>query len=65
MLADPALLHKPTSDAARCDRQTLLNALRRGTSLPALSGATEETERTCLLEYADFLLDQEARYCQQ
>ena len=65
MLADPTLLTQAVAQSARFDRQAFLNAVRRGASLPALSAATEESDRTFLLEYADFLLEQEARYCQQ
>jgi hypothetical protein len=65
MFADPTLLRQTTPDTERFDRQAFLNALRRGAVLPALSAATAESDRTFLLEYADFLREQEACYCQQ
>jgi hypothetical protein len=65
MFADSAFLHQAPPDAAKFDRQAFLNMARRGTSLPASSAAKEETTPALLLEYADFVLDQEARYCQQ
>lgn len=65
MLADPTLLQQPSQDAVPFDRQAFRNAARRGVVLSALSVAPEETDRGFLLEYAFFLLEQEARYCQQ
>jgi hypothetical protein len=66
MLANPALLNRPPQDTTRLDRQVLLNAARRGTSLPAPPAPRgEEAAQASLLEYATFVLEQESRYCQQ
>jgi hypothetical protein len=65
MFADPTLLKESTSEVARFDRQAFLNAIRRGNSLPGLAGAPEESDRAVLMEYADFLIEQESCYCQQ
>ncbi len=65
MLADPTLLQQPPTDGAKFDRQAFRNAVRRGAVSPALSVSPEDTDRVVLLEYAVFLLEQEARYCQQ
>lgn len=65
MHADPAIFVQPFPDNAKYDRQTYLNAVRRGRSIPLASDAKEETSRKSLLEYAAFVLEQEACYCQQ
>lgn len=65
MLANSTLLQQPSPDHDKLDRQVLRNAVRRGAVSPALSFSAEETDRVVLLEYAVFLLEQEARYCQQ
>jgi hypothetical protein len=65
MQADPAILVPSLQDNVKLDRQAYVNAARRGNSLPLVSGAKEETSRMSLLEYAAFVLEQEACYCQQ
>ncbi len=65
MFADPALLKQTPQEASRFDRQAFRNAALRGASLPATSAPKEQAPQALLLEYAAFLLDQEARYCQQ
>jgi hypothetical protein len=66
MLADSAFLTRPSPDTSRLDSQALRNVARRGASLPSsLAPKGEEAARASLLEYASFVLDQEARYCQQ
>ena len=69
MLADTSLLRRTTQDKLGNDRQ----AIRRGTQLPAPSAPKGETgppreaapAPAGLLDYAAFVLEQEARYCQQ
>jgi hypothetical protein len=76
MPADMSLLSRTTQDKPGHDGQALHPAVRRGTLLPALAGAKGEegppsavvllpAGPASLLDYADFVLDQEARYCQQ
>jgi hypothetical protein len=67
MLANSALLTQPPQDTSRLDRQALLHAARRGASLPPPPGPQGEdaAARDSLLEYASFVLEQEAQYCQQ
>jgi hypothetical protein len=67
MLADTSLL-RPPQDKLGNDRQ----AFRRGTQLPAPPAPKGETGHpreapppAGLLDYAAFVLEQEARYCQQ
>ncbi len=62
MLADPTLLQQPQPDPPRFDRQAYWNAARRGASFTEVSGQQEGTEWA---EYAAFVLEQEAEYCQQ
>lgn len=65
MLANSLLLQQPPSNNDKLDQQVLRNAARRGAVSPLLSLSREETDRVVLVEYAVFLLEQEARYCQQ
>ncbi len=65
MVANSTLLQQPPLDNEKLDRQVFRNAVRRGAVSPALSVSPEDTDRVVLLEYALFLLEQEARYCQQ
>jgi hypothetical protein len=66
MLANQALLTRPPQDTTRPDRQALLNAARRGTSLPPPPAPRgEDSAQASLLEYVSFVLEQEAQYCQQ
>jgi hypothetical protein len=65
MLADPAILKPVPPDNAKFDRPLYVNALRRSGSVPLVSVPKEEANRTALLEYAAFVLEQEACYCQQ
>jgi hypothetical protein len=73
MPADTSLLRRPTQDKPGSDGPALLPAVRRGAALPApaaAKGADGPPREAAsvpagLLDYADFVLDQEARYCQQ
>jgi hypothetical protein len=65
MLADPSLLKQSEQTSSKLDRQVFLNAARRGAASAVLSSPRDEPARSSLLEYAAFVLDQEARYCQQ
>jgi hypothetical protein len=72
MLAHTSRLGPVTQSKPGSDGQALRPAVRRGALLPALA-ATGEDGPPCgaafvplgLLEYAAFVLDQEARYCQR
>jgi hypothetical protein len=76
MPADTSLLSRTTQDKPGNDGQALQPAVRRSALLPALAGAKGEegpprevvllpVGQAGLLDYADFVLDQEAQYCQQ
>jgi hypothetical protein len=65
MRADPSLLKQSEQTTTRFDKQAFRNAVRRGVASPALSSPKEEPAWFALLEYADFVLEQEAEYCQQ
>ena len=65
MLADPSLLKQSEQTQSWFDRQTFLNAARRGVASPALSTPKEEPAWSSFLEYAAFVLEQEDKYCQQ
>lgn len=65
MLADPTLLRKSPTDPVPFDLLAFQNAVRRGTAFPISSSTKEEAGRLGLLEYAAFVLEQEACYCQQ
>jgi hypothetical protein len=76
MPADTSLRSRTPQDKAGNDGQALAPAIRRAALLPALTGArgADGPPREAallpgaaagLLDYADFVLDQEARYCQQ
>ena len=57
MPADTSLRSRTPQDKAGNDGQALAPAIRRAALLPGAAAG--------LLDYADFVLDQEARYCQQ
>jgi hypothetical protein len=71
MPADISLLSRTAQDKPGHDGQALQPAVRRAALLPALAGArgedgpAREAAQAGLLDYAAFVLDQEARYCQQ
>ncbi len=65
MLADTSLLRRPSPDKPGSDGPALLPALRRGAQLPAPAAKGDAGPPAALLDYAAFVLDQEARYCQQ
>jgi hypothetical protein len=76
MPADTSLLSRTVQDKPGHDGQALQPAVRRAALLPALAGAKGEdglareaaflpAAQAGLLDYAAFVLDQEARYCQQ
>ncbi len=73
MPADTSLLRRPPQDKLGSDGPALLPAVRRGAPPPAPAAAKgdEGPPREAaavpagLLDYAAFVLDQEARYCQQ
>ena len=67
MLADTSLLRRPTPDKPGSDGPALLPALRRGAQPPAPAAVKGEAAQVSagLLDYAAFVLDQEAQYCQQ
>ena len=62
MLADQSLFKAANSDAIKKSGIILRRSIK---SNPAPLPAKGEDGRSALLEYADFLLDQEAKYCQQ
>ena len=70
MLADPALL---VYDEAELDDQALADADWRATTVPVLTPrkaaglapSPDAGDRAALLDYAAFVLEQEAEYCQQ
>ena len=68
MLADPAVL---THDPSETDERGLLRTARRSTTLPAplarrAAGLAPLPDAAwALLDYAAFVLEQEAEYCQQ
>jgi hypothetical protein len=67
MLADTSLRRRPTPDKPGSDGPALLPALRRGAQLatPAAAQGGAPPASPGLLDYAAFVLDQEAQYCQQ
>jgi hypothetical protein len=72
MLADSSLLRPTSQDKLVSGGPALLPAVRRGAQLPALAAAKGEgpsreaaSVPAGLLDYAAFVLDQEAQYCQQ
>jgi hypothetical protein len=76
MSGDVSRPARTTLDKPGHDGQSLRPAIRRAALLPAWTGATGEdgppraaalspTGRLDLLDYAAFLLEQEACYCQQ
>ncbi len=67
MPADTSLLRRPTQEKLGSDGPALLPAVRRAALLPAPAAAKGEAAPVPagLLDYAAFVLDQEARYCQQ
>jgi hypothetical protein len=68
MLADPAVL---TPDPSEVDERGLPRTARRGTTLPAplarrAAGLAPAPDAVgAFLDYAAFVLEQEAEYCQQ
>ena len=65
MLADLPFIKQILPDNVKIDRQTYGQVTRRSGSVPFVLTPKEETSRMALLEYADFVLEQEACYCQQ
>jgi hypothetical protein len=67
MLADTSLLRRPPQDKPGSDGPALLPALRRGAPPPASAAGKGEAVPlpAAVLDYAAFVLDQEAQYCQQ
>ncbi len=69
MPADTSLLRRPPQDKLGSDGPALLPAVRRSAPVPAPGDEGPPREATAvpagLLDYAAFVLDQEARYCQQ
>jgi hypothetical protein len=65
MLADKTILTPANVEAVRKNAQALQRPTPRDSGLSSSLGVKKEDARTPLLEYAVFLLDQEARYCQQ
>ena len=68
MIASPALL---APDRPEVDDKALANAARRGTAVPAPAPrraggpSPDAADGAALLDYAAFVLEQEAEYCQQ
>ena len=66
MLANPTLLEH---DQSEHDDAALTYAARRGTGLlprkAAVLTSSPDPDRAILLDYAAFVLEQEAEYCQQ
>ena len=73
MPADTSLPRRTLQDKLGGDGQALQPAVRRAALLPALAAAKGEDGPpreaaplpAAVLDYAAFVLDQEARYCQQ
>jgi hypothetical protein len=65
MLADPPIFKQILPDNGKFDRQGYTHTARRSGSVPFVLTPKEETNRAALLEYAAFVLEQEACYCQQ
>jgi hypothetical protein len=65
MLADPPIFKPIPPDNVTFDRQAYMHVARRNGSLPLVFTPKEETSRAAILEYAAFVLEQEACYCQQ
>jgi hypothetical protein len=71
MVANPGTLKPPTQDTPEGDDPILVSPSRRMAPLPAalarraaLPPAANTADQT-ILDYAEFVLDQEAQYCQQ
>jgi hypothetical protein len=70
MVANSAVLEH---DTAELDEQALATAARRGTAVPVLPArrapgftpSPDGGDQAALLDYAAFVLEQEAAYCQQ
>ena len=65
MLADLPILKQILPDNVKFDRQAYMHTARRSDSNPLAFTPKEESSRAALLEYAAFVLEQEACYCQQ
>ena len=64
MIIEPAIYRPPTPNPSANQDRPLPSARRGGSAIAPASRATEPQEQG-LLAYADFVLDQEAQYCQQ
>jgi hypothetical protein len=65
MVAVPIIVKQPSPDNVKFDRPVYVHTARRSGPVSLVSTQKEDPSRAALLEYAAFVLEQEARYCQQ